>query len=108
MSSSYKQTKIVQDLILFYVKENYKKYLEDHEIKVIPENEVSDVVNLIYIDRKPHLKNFLKSSLEQVMGQDYIGDLGVQSICNDIFSDDDFCKNRIIMEINLYQKRRLE
>jgi len=108
MSSSYKQTKIVQDLILFYVKENYKKYLEDHEIKVIPENEVSGVVNLIYTDRKPHLKDFLKNSLKQVMGQEYIGDLGVQSICNDIFSDDDFCQNRIIIEINLYQKKQLE
>ena len=64
--------------------------------------------NLIYIDRKPHLKDFLKNSLKQVMGDDYIGDLGVQSICNDIFSDDDFCKNRIIMEINMYQKRQLE
>ena len=44
MSSSYKQTKIIQDLILFYVKENYKKYLKDKEIQVIPENKVSDVV----------------------------------------------------------------
>jgi len=95
-------------MILFYVKENYKKYLVDHEIQVIPENEVSGVVNQIYIDRKPHLKEFLKNSLKQVMGKDYIGDLGLQSVCNSIFSDDDFCKNRIIMEINLYQKRHLK
>ena len=38
------------------------------------------------------------------MKSDYVGDLFVNNICNDIFQDDELCINRIITEINLYQK----
>ena len=101
-------TKIVKDLILFYVKENYTNYLQTNNIKMIPEDDIQQVVEQIYTDRKPHLKEFLKSSLKELMKDEYIGDLAVQSICNGIFADDEFCKNRIITEINLYQKQSLQ
>ena len=38
------------------------------------------------------------------MGEDYIGDLFVNNICNDIFRDDELCTNRIIMEIKNFQR----
>jgi len=101
-------TKMVKDLILFYVKENYTNYLQTNNIKMIPEDDIQQVVEQIYTDRKPHLKEFLKSSLKELMKDEYIGDLAVQSICNGIFADDEFCKNRIITEINLYQKQSLQ
>jgi hypothetical protein len=105
---SQKNTGIIKDLILFYVKENYTNYLETHKIKMIQEKNIPDVVTKIYSERKPHLKEFLKKSLQEIMKDDYIGDLAVQTICNEIFADDEFCKNRIITEINLYQKKKLD
>ena len=57
-------TKMVKDLILFYVKENYTNYLQTKNIKMIPEDDIQQVVEQIYTDRKPHLKEFLKSSLK--------------------------------------------
>tara|TARA_B110000285_G_C14864413_1_gene486122 strand:+ start:387 stop:707 length:321 start_codon:yes stop_codon:yes gene_type:complete len=98
--------KLVQDLISFYVKQNYEKYLSFKGINIIPDSDIKSVVNQIYTDRKSHIKEFLKISLKEIMKDNYIGDLFVNNICNDIFQDDELCINRIITEINLYQKDR--
>ena len=42
-----KAQKLVQDLILFFVKENYKKYLSDNKIKKIPDEQIEPVVKKI-------------------------------------------------------------
>ena len=94
--------KLIQDLISFYVKKNYENYLETKGIQKIPEEEIEGIVKIIYIDRKQHMKWFLKSSLKKLMKEEYIGDLFVTNICNDIFEDDILCMNRIIQEIKLY------
>ena len=94
---------LIQDLILFYVKENYNHYLQKNEIKKIPESQIGDVVQKIYSDKKNHLKQFLKESLKDLMGEEYIGDLALLNICNEIFEDDKLCVNRIILEIKNYQ-----
>jgi hypothetical protein len=104
---SLKNTKLVEDLILFYVKENYLKYLQEKKISKIPEDEIPSVIETLYSDRKVHLKEFLKVSLKKLMNEEYIGDLAVQSICNEIFSDDDVCKQRLITEINIQQNQEL-
>jgi hypothetical protein len=98
--------KLVQDLIMFYVKENYNKYLSDKQINIIPEKDLDSVIHSLYSDRKEHLKLFIKGSLEKIMGEDYIGDLVVNNMLIDIFRDDELCKNRIKIEIVEYQKTK--
>lgn len=104
---SLKNTKLVEDLILFYVKENYMKYIKEKNISKIPDDEIPSVIETLYSDRKSHLKEFLKASLKEIMKDDYIGDLAVQGICNEIFLDDDVCKQRLITEINIQQKQEI-
>lgn len=99
-----KAQKLVQDLILFFVKENYKKYLSDNKINKIPDEQIEPVVKKIYLEKKDNIKEFLTTSLKKIMGEDYIGDLFVNNICIEIFRDDDLCTNRIIQEIKNYQK----
>ena len=53
--------KLIQDLILFYVKENYNKYLEENDLKIIPEKDIESVISQLYIDKKEHIQVFLKS-----------------------------------------------
>lgn len=96
--------KIVQDLILFYVKENYNIYLQESELKKIPNHELDSVISELYSQRKDHLKEFIKSSLKKIMGDDYVGDLVINNMLIDIFRDDKLCKNRIKLEIIEYQK----
>lgn len=96
-------TKIIQDLIFFYVKENYKKYLTENSIEFIPEKDIMKTIDSIYTERKKHLQQFLKDSLKEIQKDDYMGDLIVNNICYDIFNDDQVCKHRLYTEIKLFQ-----
>tara|TARA_B110000285_G_C14814193_1_gene463404 strand:+ start:143 stop:457 length:315 start_codon:yes stop_codon:yes gene_type:complete len=98
--------KLVQDLILFYVKENYNIYLKENNLTVIPEEKIDGVINGLYSDRKEHLKIFIKTSLKKIMKGDYVGDLLINNMLIDIFRDDKLCINRIKLEITEYQKNR--
>ena len=96
-------SRLIQDLILFYVQENYNHYLKKKEMEKIPEEEIRGVVEKIYCHKKDHLKEFLKESLKKMMGGEYIGDLALLNICNEIFDDDQLCINRLVYEITNYQ-----
>ena len=96
--------KLVQDLILFYVKENYNIYLKDKQLTKIPDSSLDAVISELYSQRKDHLKGFIKSSLKEIMKDDYVGDLVINNMLIDIFRDDDLCINRIKLEIIEYQK----
>ena len=95
--------KLIQDLILFYVKENYIHYLKEENIKKIPDEKIKDMVQKIYGDKKDHIRTFLKESLKDLMKEKYIGDLALMNICNEIFEDDELCINRLTLEITNYQ-----
>ena len=101
---SKKPEKLIQDLIMFYVKENYNNHLLEHNITLIPEEELESVIENLYSQRKDHLKGFIKESLKKIMGDDYPGDLLINNMLIDIFRDDQLCKNRIKLEITEYQK----
>jgi hypothetical protein len=94
---------MIKDLIIFYVTENYKKYLIEHNLTRLDDNKISTVINELYIDRKPHLKGFLKESLKKIQGDEYMGDLAFQNILLEIFQDDNLNKKRLELEIKLYQ-----
>lgn len=98
--------KLIQDLIMFYVKENYNHHLKKNDLDKIPKDEIRNVVISIYSDKKDHLREFLKTSLKELMKDDYIGDLALLNICNEIFEDDDLCVNRLTMEIENYQTEK--
>ena len=96
--------KTIKDLIQFYIKENYKKYLTDSNIAIIPENKISDVIDTLYTEKKEHLKGFIQSSLRIMMKENYPGDQVVTNLTLAIFSDDELCKNRLCLEIKVYQE----
>lgn len=103
---SNKSRKLIQDLITFYVKENYNHYLEENNLERIENEKLKEVVKSIYYDKKDHLKEFLKISLKEVMKDDYIGDLALINITTEIFSDDKLCINRLILELKNYQDNK--
>ena len=49
--------KMIKDLIIFYVKENYKSYLIEKNIEVIENKNLDNVINELYTQKKEHLKN---------------------------------------------------
>jgi len=104
MSAPIRAQKLIRDLILFYVKENYNNYLKENKIKRIEDSRLEGVISSLYTDRKEHLRGFIIKSMKEIMKDEYCGDLIVNNILIDVFRDDTLCKNRIILEIREYQK----
>ena len=98
---------IIKELITFYIKTNYEQYLIDNEIKTIPTEQIDNVVDTLYTNKKEHLKTFILSSMKELLKDEYPGDLIISNILNDILRDDQLCKRTLINEIDLYQKNNL-
>ena len=98
---------IIKELITFYIKTNYEKYLVDNEIETIPTEQIDNVVDTLYTNKKEHLKTFILSSMKELLKDEYPGDLIISNILNDILRDDQLCKRTLINEIDLYQKNNI-
>ena len=94
----------IKEVIHFYVKTNYEAYLENNRLKTIPNDQIESVVRQLYNDRREHLKGFVKESLKQMMKDDYPGDLVILNVLVSVFEDDEYCINRLVKEIKLYQQ----
>ncbi len=99
--------KMIKDLIIFYVKENYRSYLIEKNIEVIENKNLDNVINELYTQKKEHLKNFVKTSMKELLKDEHPGDLIINNIIIDIFRDDELCKQILKTEIELYQKNNL-
>lgn len=104
---SDKATKLVKDLVLLYIKENYNEYLKQNNLQKIQEDQIKNVITQLYTERKQHLKEFLKTTIKKISesrGEEYIGDLFINNLCNEMYNDDDLCIKRLVLEITNYQK----
>mgnify|MGYP001346913614 FL=1 len=100
--------KNIRDLIHFYVKTNYEAYLSEKDIKIIPEDEIDEVIKNLYDDRKSHIQDFILESLKTLYkdkSEEYPGDRNIKNILLNIFQDDDLCKTRLSSEIKLHQQK---
>lgn len=98
----------IRDLIHFYVKTNYEKYLSEKDIKILPESEIDNIIHSLYDDRKSHIQIFILESLKTLYkdkSEEYPGDRTVKNILLNIFQDDELCKNRLSCEIKLHQQK---
>ena len=46
----------VRNIVFYFVKNEYKNYLEQHELKFIPEEDLDKVVDIFYIQKEKTLK----------------------------------------------------
>ena len=56
MSANNTCLKLIKDLVIFYVKENYNAYLTEKNIKTIESKDLDSVIDLLYTQKKEHLK----------------------------------------------------
>tara|TARA_A100001015_G_scaffold320974_1_gene449438 strand:+ start:965 stop:1285 length:321 start_codon:yes stop_codon:yes gene_type:complete len=99
------KSNLIKELIFLYVTENYKKYLENNNLKTLDEKDIPKIIESIYIEKKKDLKIWLKECLKKLQGDEYMGDLAFNQICLEIFQDDNYCKERLVLEIKLYQEK---
>ena len=96
----------IKELIEFYVKINYEKHLEVNNIVCIKKEDIRQVINKFYDgeDRKKHIKTFVLNGLQKMSEKGGYCDISkVNTLLNEIMSDEDIVKTRIYNEIVLYQ-----
>ena len=92
----------VRNIVFYFIKKEYKLYLDEHDLKFIPEDDLDKVVDIFYIQKEKPLKEFIRTNLRKMMKTQYPGAL-VENVIYDIFQDDKLAKNRIILEIQQFQ-----
>ncbi len=92
----------IRNIVFYFVKNEYKNYLDQHDLKFIPEVDLDRVVDSFYIQKEKTLKEFIRTNLKKMMKMQYPGAL-VENIIFDIFQDEKLAKNRIILEIKQFQ-----
>tara|TARA_B100002051_G_C16623707_1_gene579617 strand:- start:53 stop:394 length:342 start_codon:yes stop_codon:yes gene_type:complete len=98
--------KRIRDLIHFYVKENYNHYLETNKIDTISKDDIPNVVEELYTLKKDHIQVFVKDSLKIMLKDEMPEEYIINNLLSDIFRDDELCKNRLTIEINIHQQKK--
>ena len=100
--------KTIKDIILFYAKTNYEKYLKDNNLQKIPDENIYSVVGELYDEKKSHIRQFVIETYKKLCEtnkSEYPGDLIIKNILFDIFQkeEDEYIKNRIVIVIKEHQ-----
>ena len=98
--------KRIRDLIHFYIKENYNHYLNSNQITEIKEEDIPNVVDTLYTEKKDNIQVFVKDSLKIMLQDEMPKEFIINNLLSEIFRDDELCKNRLIMEIKLHQSKK--
>jgi len=94
---------LVRDITLFYVKHHYEKYLSEKNLKIIPSQELKDLVNRLYEEKKIPLSKYIRKTLKENQGDNY-SSMATEQIILEMFQDPEYSKNRVIMEIENFQQ----
>ena len=97
----------IANIVLYYIKKQYNKYLQDNNLKLIPEEDIKGVVGGFYSEKEQELKKFIRNTMRKNF-PDYDKNLamktGTEEIILEIFDDRDFSITKVALEISNYQK----
>jgi len=86
---------------------HYNKHLEDNKIIKINKDMIPDVVNELYEEKEQDLKKYIRGTMRKNFpdyDKNFTLKTSTEEIILEMFDDPDFSKNRIIIEIENYQR----
>jgi hypothetical protein len=103
MTSSTKSLpNLVKEIIYFYVKYYYEKYLKDNSLDKMSEDDINKFIGIYYGEKQQELKDYIRKSLKKNQGDNY-SSIATENILLEIFNDTDMAKERIRLEIIDFQ-----
>ena len=111
IESNDKQEKLtlpnmVKDIVFFYIKHYYDKYLIKKNIKILSDSEIEEFISENYVNKQVKIKKYIRESLKKNLGDEYNG-IAVENLLLEIFNDDDLAQERLRLEIKNYQETKL-
>lgn len=97
-------TSMVRDITYFFIKYYYEKQLTETRQKILPDNELRALIDNLYIEKANELKKYIRDTLKENLGNGY-NSFAVENIILEMFSDPEYSKYRVFLEIVEYQKK---
>ena len=94
---------MVKDITYFYIKYYYEKQLTDTNQTVLSETELKTLITNLYIEKATDLKKYIRDTLKENLKDSY-SSFSVENILLEMFSDPEYSKYRVLLEIMEYQK----
>ena len=98
----------IRNITFHFIKVHYNKYLEDNKVSHIEKEKIPDVVNELYEDKEQDLKKYIRGTMRKNFpdyDKNFTLKTATEEIIFEMFDDPDFSKNRIIVEIENYQRQ---
>jgi len=96
---------LIKDITLFFVKHHYDKYLVEHSINLIEEFELRGMIDDIYIQKQQELRDYIRQTLKSNLKEEY-SSVSSEMIITEMFNDPKVAKERVVVEILQYQKKK--
>jgi hypothetical protein len=94
---------MVKDITYFYIKYYYEKQLTDTNQTKLSEDELKSMITKLYIEKATDLKKYIRDTLKENLKDSY-SSFSVENILLEMFSDPEYSKYRVFLEIMEYQK----
>ena len=94
---------MVKDITYFYIKYYYEKQLKDTNQSKLTEIELKSMIDKLYIEKASDLKKYIRDTLKENLKDSY-SSFSVENILLEMFSDPEYSKYRVFLEIMEYQK----
>jgi hypothetical protein len=93
---------MVKDVTYFYIKYYYEKELTDTKQDKLNENELKNMINKLYVEKSSELKKYIRDTLKDNLKDNY-SSFSTENILLEMFSDPEYSKHRVFLEIMNFQ-----
>lgn len=98
----------IRNITFHFIKVHYNKYLEEHNLNKIGKEKIPEVVNELYEEKETELKKYIRGTMRKNFpdyDKNFTLKTSTEEIILEMFDDPEFSKNRIIIEIENYQRK---
>jgi hypothetical protein len=96
-------TSLVKDVTYFYIKHFYEQELLQNKVNKLSEIRLQELINRLYTEKSTDLKKYIRETLKENLKEEY-SSFTVENILLEMFSDPEYSKHRVYLEILEYQK----
>ena len=96
---------MVKDITYFYIKYYYEKQLIDTNQTILSENELKALITKLYVEKAIDLKKYIRDTLKENLKDQY-SSFSTENILLEMFSDPEYSKYRVFLEIMKYQQEQ--
>jgi hypothetical protein len=95
---------MVRDITYYFIKYYYDKELQTTNQHILPESQLKDMIDRLYLEKASELKKYIRDTLKENLGESY-SSLATENILLEMFNDPEYSKQRVLLEIVEYQKK---